>query len=84
MNDLFEDVKTNTFDTPDMYTAAYLKAKGFKLARSDKKGAQVFFYFNDCSAAHEAVRKLFRDNEHVIAIDFINAIKSIKSIIHNI
>jgi len=84
MNGLFEDVKTNTFEIKDMYTAAYLKAKGFKLIRSDKKGAQVYFYFNDSSAAHEAVRKLFRDNETVVALDFINAVKNIKSIIHNI
>ena len=86
MNDLLEDVgkSINDYETPDMYIAAYLKAKGFRLTGSDKKGAQVYFYFSNSSAAHEAVKRLFRGAEHVVAIDFINAVKNIKSILYNI
>lgn len=86
MNDLLEDVKKslNSYETKDFYIASYLKAKGFKIVATDKKGAQVYFSFENSQAAHEAVKNLFRNNESIGALEFISAIKNIKSIIHNI
>jgi hypothetical protein len=72
------------YKTKDFYIASYLKAKGFKLAGSERKGNKVYFSFENGPEASNAVSRLFKRNETVIALEFITAFKNIKSIILNI
>lgn len=84
--DLIEEIKrdSNQYPTRDYYIASFLKAKGFKLMATDKKGKDIYFIFDDKEKIEKTLPGFYNGTEKVIAIDLIGAIRNIKSMLHNI
>ncbi|MCL5772448.1 MAG: DUF5659 domain-containing protein [Actinobacteria bacterium] len=84
--DLIEEIKrdSNQYSTKDYYIASFLKAKGFKLVATNKKGKDVYFIFEGKEKIENILPGFYNGTEKVIAIDLTTAIRNIKSMLHNI
>ncbi len=72
------------FVTKDFYFACFLKAKGIKLERAFKEANKVFFYFKGKQEIKKLMQFYFNGNENVVAIDFVNAIRDLKTLSYNL
>ena len=79
------DNNKKDYKSSNFYLAAYLTAKGIRLARVDKSDPRRFlFIFEDLqSATKQAENYNFGRNCTVNAKEFVNSIKNLKSIILN-
>ena len=80
LNNMNDQYRTN-----DMYLAAFLLTRGFKIVENDRSMQnEVVFIFHE---THEEARPAVEDYEHrkttVEPRTFVGAIKSIKKIIQN-
>ena len=84
--DLLEEIKRgpNQYITRDYYIASFLKAKGFKLVDTDKKGKDIYFIFEGKEEIEKILPGFYNGTEKVIAIELTTAIRNIKSLLHNI
>ncbi|MCX6383150.1 MAG: DUF5659 domain-containing protein [Actinobacteria bacterium] len=87
--DILNEIKRDsnqysTYSTKDYYIASFLKAKGFKLMATDKKGKDIYFIFEGKEKIENILPGFYNGTEKVIAIDLIGAIRNIKSMLHNI
>lgn len=75
------------YNTPDLYAAAFLFARGVKLKRTERApdSRRVFFVFDDGAGSTADVANNFAlgQNDDVPAQRFANAIKNLKSLVHN-
>ena len=74
----------NQYSTKDYYISSFLKAKGFKLLATDKKGKDIYFIFEGKEEIEKTLPGFYNGTEKVIAIDMVTAIRNIKSMLHNI
>ena len=74
----------NQYSTRDYYIASFLKAKGFKLAATNKKGRDIYFIFEGKEEIEKILPGFYSGTEKVVAIDLTTAIRNIKSLLHNI
>ena len=72
------------YSTRDYYIASFLKARGFKLISTNKKGREVYFLFDNREKVEKILPGFYNGTESVIAIDLVAAIRNIKSMLHNI
>ena len=84
--DLTDEIKGdfNQYSTKDYYIASFLRAKGFKLVATDKKGKDIYFIFEGKEKIESILPGFYNGTEKVIAIDLTTAIRNIKSMLHNI
>lgn len=84
--DFLNEIKgdSNQYSTKDYYIASFLKAKGFKLLCTNKKGKDVYFIFEGKEKIENILPGFYNGTEKVIAIDLTTAIRNIKSMLHNI
>ena len=84
--DLTDEIKrdANQYSTRDYYIASFLKAKGFKLINTNKKGRDIYFIFEGRQEIEEMLPGFYNGTEKVVAIELTNAIRNIKSLLHNI
>ena len=74
----------NKFRTPDFYVSAFLIAKGYKLTHTEgDSSGRVFFVFTDCEDRKDLLRAFLYGKAQVECQAFINAIKSLKQVIHS-
>lgn len=74
----------NEFTTPDFYVSAFLIAKGYKLISAQHDSSKrVFFAFNDFEGRKDLLRAFLYGEAVVEPQAFINAIKSLKQVIHS-
>ena len=74
----------NEFSSPDFYVSAFLLAKGYKLTRTQSDGSgRVFFVFADDEDRKDLLRAFLYGKAQVECQAFINAIKSLKQVIHS-
>lgn len=76
--------ENEVFKTKDFYLACFLKTKDIKLIKTSKEGNISFFYFENEGNIEELITSFYGDNEMVPANKFINAIRDLKALIHNI
>ena len=72
------------FETKDFYLACFLKAKDIKLVKTEKIGNLAHFYFEDDSAIEDLITSFYNDSECISANRFVNAIRDLKALVHNI
>ena len=84
--DYIKEIKkdSNQYSTKDYYIASFLKAKGFKLVNTNKKGRDIYFIFKDKEKIEKILPGFYNGTEKVVAIDLTTAIRNIKSMLHNI
>jgi len=84
--DLTEEIKrdSNQYSTRDYYIASFLKAKGFVLVATDKKGKDIYFIFEGKKEIEKILPGFYNGTEKVIAIELTTAIRNLKSLLHNI
>ena len=84
--DLLDEIKkdSNQYSTRDYYIASFLKARGFKLMATDKKGKDVYFIFEGKEEIEKILPGFYNGTEKVVAIELTTAIRNIKSLLHNI
>ena len=84
--DLLDEMKRDlsSYVTKDYYIVSFLKARGFKLLSTNKKGREVYFLFDGKEKIEKTLPGFYNGTEKVIAIDLIAAIRNIKSMLHNI
>ena len=72
------------FETKDFYLACFLKAKGIKLlnANGDKIKDIVFTF--QLENSEKLINDFYNENELIPAIKFVNAIRDLKALSHNI
>jgi len=72
-----------TFKTKDFYLACFLKAKDIKLIRTEKAGSIVIFHF-ESKKIEDLINGFYNDQEMISANKFINSIRDLKALVHNI
>ena len=84
--DLTEEIKrdVNQYSTRDYYIASFLKARGFKLVDTAKRGKDVYFIFEGKEEIEKILPGFYNGTEKVIAIELTTAKRNIKSLLHNI
>lgn len=78
------NIRDDLFGTSDFYLAAFLKAKDIKLVRTVKQGNKAIFNFEDKDNLEELINSFYNDNEMVSANRFVNSIRDLKALSHNI
>lgn len=73
----------STFSTRDFYPAAALLANGARFLRIDRQGNVGFFVFADQPACDEMISAYFQRSLVIPAIDFTNAIRTLKDMLHS-
>lgn len=72
------------FSTKDFYLACFLKVKNLRLVKTTKEDSIATFYFEKVSGLEKLITDFYSNVEMVSAIDFINSIRDLKALIHNI
>ena len=75
---------TRIFNTKDFYLACFLKAKDIKLVRTEKTGNLAHFYFEGDGSLEDLITSFYNDREEISANRFVNAIRDLKALVHNI
>ena len=73
---------TNTYQTSDLYLAAYLKAKGLRFLNTKRSGTRHIFIFDGCGDIKKRVQDYYND-ELVGITAFKNAIQDLKTIMYS-
>ena len=72
------------FETKDFYLACFLKAKGIKLLKaSGEKMRDIVFTFQ-VEDPEKLINDFYNESELIPAIKFVNAIRDLKALSHNI
>ena len=75
---------SEVFETKDFYLACFLKAKGIKLLNaSGEKMRDIVFKFR-VENSEKLINDFYNENELIPAIRFVNAIRDLKALAHNI
>jgi hypothetical protein len=69
------------YRTPDLYLAAYLRARGISLVGTEGPRNRVIFLFEDRRDIQKHVAEYF-NNGPVGALDFKNYLRELKSLLH--
>ncbi len=72
---------TKTYETTDLYLAAYLKAKGLRFLNKKRSGNRYVFIFDDREDIKKLVQDYFNDGLVEITV-FKNAIQDLKTIMY--
>lgn len=73
------------FETKDFYLACFLKARGIKLLNANgDKIRDIVFTFQKERDFEEIVNNFYNESELIPAIKFVNAIRDLKALSHNI
>ena len=72
------------FETTDFYLACFLRCRGFDLTDVRRTGRRSTFVFSDSAQRRAEVLAFYRSKAVVAALDFVAAIKEMKSLIHNL
>ena len=70
------------YTTKDFYLGAYLMAQGNELKSFDKQNGVTFFIFNDTKNLQEQINEYYGMSARVNPINYGNALKNLKTIIH--
>lgn len=74
----------NEYQTSDFYIAAYLRANGIALLRTDRSNPQkVLFVFSDTKNRHELTEDFLFGRALTEPRKFISAIKELKQLLYN-
>lgn len=77
------DQLDTTYKTSDLYYAAYLQVAGVKFIEAARdEGGRVFFAFEPGEAMRELKREYFNHTAKVSALDYANAIRTMKAQVH--
>lgn len=68
------------YKTSDLYFAAYLKAVGMVLLKTEKEGHKVIFVFEKKESFKDLKREYFNRTSRVPALTFVDEIRSMKSL----
>jgi hypothetical protein len=68
------------YRTSDLYFASFLKTKGAVLQGTEKEDFKITFIFEDDGSIKELKREYFNRQGHIIALDFVDEIRSMKSL----
>lgn len=69
--------------TPDINLAAYVIAHGHPIVKGERQGKKVFFCFNVPNADWQKHQTdFFGSKGKVVALDFVNALRALKSLVH--
>ena len=72
------------FSTKDFYLACFLKVKNVRLVKTTKEDNIATFHFEKVEDIAKLITDFYNNVESVSAIDFINSIRDLKALIHNI
>ena len=75
--------ENKVFKTRDFYLACFLKAKDIKLIRTEKTGNIAIFHFEN-EKIEDLINGFYNDQEIISANKFINSIRDLKALVHNI
>ena len=78
------NIRDDLFGTSEFYLAAFLKAKDIKLIKTIKQGNKAIFHFEDKANLEELINSFYNGNEMVPANRFVNSIRDLKALSHNI
>jgi len=70
-----------TYQTSDFYETAVLYSAGMKLVNTSHSGQRINFYFNDFNNCESVIKKYFAHELKIDAMDLIDAIKTVKTLI---
>ena len=71
-----------TYTTKDFYLGAFLMAVGNELQSYEKEGTVTFFQFNDTKNLQQHIKEYFAMTARVNPINYGNALKNMKTLIH--
>lgn len=71
------------FETSDFYLACYLRCIGYALDDVRRDGRRVVFVFGDKPARKTDLMAFFGNKAEVNPLQFVAAIKDLKTLIHN-
>lgn len=72
----------NEYKTSDLYLSAYLKAKGHKVEKIERKIKKCYFVFEDSELLQSNKMRFF--NEGLISVtQYKNALQDLRVLIHN-
>lgn len=71
------------FETSDFYLACYLRCIGYTLDDVRRDGRRVVFVFGDKPARKTDLMAFFGNKAEVNPLQFVAAIKDLKTLIHN-
>ncbi|MCJ7665537.1 MAG: DUF5659 domain-containing protein [Actinobacteria bacterium] len=76
--------KNKTFNTKDFFLACFLKAKDVRLVKTEKTGNLAHFCFEEDKSLEELITGFYNDRASIFANRFVNAIRDLKALVHNI
>ncbi|MBN2073625.1 MAG: hypothetical protein JW770_06750 [Actinobacteria bacterium] len=78
------NMKTGMFSTRDFYLACFLKARDIRLIRTERRGSILVFFFEDSGKLQQMIARFYSNEEEVPASRFVNAIRDLKALVHNV
>jgi hypothetical protein len=71
-----------TWETSDLYLAAFLVARGFELADTRREGFRVSLVFRDDAHLQAVLRTWQTPDGVVVGHRYANAVKDLKALVH--
>jgi len=68
------------YKTSDLYFSAYLKTAGVRFVGTEKEGQKVFFVFEKTDMIRDLKREYFNRTARIPALNFVDEIRSMKSL----
>ena len=78
------NMQSKTYETPDLYYAAYLCAAGVPMQDAVRKGRRVYFQFADEGQLEDLRKQWFNRKAKVVALQYADEIRSLKNHTHDL
>jgi hypothetical protein len=78
-----QTVEQSSFDTRDFYLASFLRARGYELAEVRREGSRCVFRFRDRADRRATMNEFYRGEGVISPLSLVEAIRQMKSLIHN-
>lgn len=78
-----KESRGETYETTDLYLAAYLRARDLRLIHAEKRDGRIYFEFNSAEAAEDASFDYYNNAQVGISV-YTKAMQDLKNIIFGI
>jgi len=77
------ELEEKTYETCDLYFAAFLQCAGCDMLKTRKEKSKFFFVFQDLGGISQLKNEYFGRRSKVDALSYADRVQSLKSLVHS-